>query len=134
MKLLVSESQLSRLISKVTKLEPENGFLTKLISVINKDQEIGKMVLNAVKEGNYDIGGKPTRFIRFNINGFPFVIEKAIIGRGKQFSMTLPLMSNRELSISDNVLKKIYYIIAKEHMDEKDYMTMSFIDSFIDSF
>jgi hypothetical protein len=130
MKIIITESQFSRLVSKVTEMEPENSFLTKLVSVINKDQEVGKMVLKAVQEGNYDIDDKVLHFIKFNINGFPFVIEKSILGRGKKYEMTLPYLSNHKLSISDNLLKKIYHIIAKEHMDIKDYMVMHHMDSF----
>ena len=63
MKIIITESQFSRLISKVTEMEPENSFLTKLVSVINKDQEVGKLVLKAVQEGNYDIDDKVLYFI-----------------------------------------------------------------------
>ena len=73
MKIIITESQFSRLISKVTEMEPENSFLTKLVSVINKDQEVGKLVLKAVQEGNYDIDDKVLYFIKFNINGLSLI-------------------------------------------------------------
>jgi hypothetical protein len=130
MKYAITESQYDRLISVITGAKPDSSFITKIKSNFYKDQNIGEMILKSVEDGNYDIDGKPTdRVINFSIDGFPFLIRKSANGRGKEYTMELPLMNNRELSIGGGVLKKIFYAIADEHMDIEDYMSMYFSDN-----
>ena len=130
MKYVISESQYGRLISKITGVKPDTSFKSKIKSNFYKDQNIGEMILKSVEDGNYEIDGKPTdRVISFSIGGFPFLMRKSVKGSGKKYTMELPLMDDRELSITDNVLNKIFYAIADEHMDIEDYMSMYYFDN-----
>jgi hypothetical protein len=130
MKYVISESQYGRLISKITGVKPDTSFKSKIKSNFYKDQNIGEMILKSVEDGNYEIDGKPTdRVISFSIGGFPFLMRKSVKGGGKKYTIELPLMDDRELSITDNVLNKIFYAIADEHMDIEDYMAMYYFDN-----
>jgi hypothetical protein len=130
MKYVISESQYGRLISKITGIKPDTSFKSKIKSNFYKDQNIGEMILKSVEDGNYEIDGKPTdRVISFSIGGFPFLMRKSVKSSGKKYTMELPLMDDRELSITDNVLNKIFYAIADEHMDIEDYMAMYYFDN-----
>ena len=130
MKYVISESQYGRLISKITGIKPDTSFKSKIKSNFYKDQNIGEMILKSVEDGNYEIDGKPTdRVISFSIGGFPFLMRKSVKSSGKKYTMELPLMDDRELFITDNVLNKIFYAIADEHMDIEDYMAMYYFDN-----
>jgi len=125
MKIIISENQYKRIISKITGEgdNSNNNFLNKLKSLIGrKDNEIGNMVLNSVIKGNYKfISFRGDYEVKFFIKYFPFTILRNKPG---DYEMILPLFKEKKISINNKILKNIFFEIAKEHMDVSDYVFM----------
>jgi dsRNA-specific ribonuclease len=132
MKYLITESQYNRLVSKMTGINmKDESYLGKLLRMVlgNQDKQVGDMILKSVEDNNYEfIEFNGDSSVDFNIKGLPFTIFRNVRPSGV-YIIKSNLLSNEPLKISSKVLKKIFYSIAKDHMDVTDYVLMSGIDS-----
>ena len=135
MKIIITESQYDKLISSLTGEPKRNPSLfSKFKNWIsgNSDNEVGKMLLKSIESGNYEFDGIDILYtiytIKFSINNFPFKITKDN-GSTKDniFSLYMPYVKE-ELKINKNLLKHIFDLMAKNHMDTEDYLNMHLTD------
>ena len=128
MKYFISESQLNKLISKITGKETKQNFFSVIRNLLNgnKDQKVGDIILQSVKEGNYEVDDIKGTNIDFNINGFPIEVSKVGV-----YKLYLPLFSEKPLRVSHTICKEIFYMIADSHMNPNDNLYL-FLDDMAD--
>jgi hypothetical protein len=134
MKIILTESQYDKLMSSLTgepKRDPSLFSKFKNWVLGNNDNEIGKMLLKSIESGNYEFDGIDTSnfiyTINFTINNFPFEITKDNGSKDNKFSLYMPYVKE-ELKINKNLLKHIFDLMAKNHMDLNDYFNMHLND------
>lgn len=138
MKIIISESQYSKLISQITGKEMKQNFFSFIKNLLNrnKDQKVGDMILQSVKEGNYELESIDQKSARFTINSFPIEVKRNPIrldnpesfNKNKYYTLILPLINGELLKVGVNICRDIFYEIAKEHMDFDVYLKLSYED------
>jgi len=138
MKIIISESQYSKLISQITGKEMKQNFFSVIKNLLNrnKDQKVGDMILQSVKEGNYELESIDQKSARFTINSFPIEVKRNPIrldnpesfNKNKYYTLILPLINGELLKVGVNICRDIFYEIAKEHMDFDVYLKLSYED------
>ena len=138
MKIIISESQYSKLISQITGKEMKQNFFSVIKNLLNrnKDQKVGDMILQSVKEGNYELESIDQKSARFTINSFPIEVKRNPIrldnpesfNKNKYYALILPLINGVLLKVSVNICRDIFYEIAEEHMDFDEYLKLSYED------
>jgi hypothetical protein len=123
MNVKINQNQLSRFLSKFTNQEEtDSSFFIKVLKFITingQDEEIGKYILNQIKQEsitNYDFSGDEVlnTSIQFSINTFPLVLNTQRIifnrgGRDYEFELTSPIFGDEvKLDLSYSLLSKIY--------------------------
>jgi hypothetical protein len=125
MKVKISQNQLSRFLSKFIKKggeESDPHFFIKMIKflkIIGQDEEIGKYILNKIKNGevtNYNFTGDKVigASYNFSINSFPLVLNAQRIffnrgGRDYDFELLSPIFGDDDkLDLSFSLLNKIH--------------------------
>jgi hypothetical protein len=97
----------------------------------NSDNEVGEMLLKSIETENYEFVGIDTSYstytINFTINDFPFKLIKDNSNKNNKFSLYMPYIKE-ELKINKNLLKHIFDLMAKNHMDLNDYFNMHLND------
>ena len=119
MKIIISESQYSKLISQITGKEMKQNFFSVIKNLLNrnKDQEVGQMILQSVKEGRYDFDSIDSLSAKFAINGFPIEIH-----RKNGYYLHLPFVGRERLKVGRKICKKIFYEIADKHMTYAEHL------------
>lgn len=114
MKYQITESQYKKLISKITGKKDDDGFISKIKNFLssNKDQDVGRMILQSVEEGKYDLDSIDSSSADFAINGFPIEIS-----RKNGYHLYLPVVSKEPLKVGGKICKEIFHEIADKHMD-----------------
>ena len=140
MKYLIKESQYNKLISKITGKKRDESFISKIKNFISsdKDQFIGIMILESVKEGNYEFESIDQKSANFSINSFPIEIKRnplalsdpQSLNKKKYYTLILPVIKNEPLKVGVKICRDIYYEIASEHMDQYDYLEIWGQDNF----
>ena len=138
MKIIISESQYNKLISQITGKEMKQNFFSFIKNLLNrnKDQKVGDMILQSVKEGNYELESIDQKSARFTINSFPIEVKRNPIrldkpesfNKNKYYTLILPLINGELLKVGVNICRDIFYEIAKEHMDFDVYLKLSYED------
>lgn len=138
MKYQISESQYKKLISKITGKKGDESFISKIKNFLssNKDQSVGQMILQSVKEGNYEFESIDQKSASFTINSFPVEIKRNPVRLGdpqsfsknKYYTLILPLIDSEPLKVGVNICRDIFYEIAEEHMDFDEYLKLSYED------
>jgi hypothetical protein len=125
MKVKIGQNQLSKFLTKFLKNSDEesdpNFFIKmiKFLKIIGQDEEIGRYILNKIKNGevtNYDFKGDKVLgvTISFSINSFPLVLDSQRIffnrgGRDYEFELSSPIFGDDDkLDLSFSLLNKIY--------------------------
>jgi hypothetical protein len=131
MKIIITESQYDKLMSSLTgetKREPSKFEKIKNWLSGKNDNNVGKMLLNRIENGDYEFDGIDTSYsaytIKFEINNFPFELTK---DSSNKFSLYMPYIKE-ELKINKNLLNHIFDLMAQKHMDIKDYLDMHLTD------
>ena len=109
----------------------DESYLGKLLRMVsgNQDKQVGNMILKSVEDNNYEfIEFDGDSSVEFNIKGLPFTIFRNVKHSG-DYIIKSNLLSNKPLKISSRLLQKIFYSIAKDHMDVTDYVLMKGMDS-----
>jgi hypothetical protein len=134
MKIIITESQYDKLISSLTGEPKRNPSLfSKFKNWIsgNSDNEVGEMLLKSIETENYEFVGIDTSYstytINFTINDFPFKLIKDNSNKNNKFSLYMPYFKE-ELKINKNLLMYIFKLMAKRHMNIKDYFDMYLTD------
>jgi hypothetical protein len=134
MKIVITEEQYDKLMSQLTgetKRKPSKFEKFKNWLSGNNDNGVGKMLLKSVETGNYEFEGIDilyyTYTINFTINDFPFKLIKDNSNKNNKFSLYMPY-TKEELKINKNLLIRIFNLMAKNHMDVKDYFEMYLTD------
>jgi hypothetical protein len=134
MKIVITESQYNKLMSHLTgetKRKPSKFEKFKNWLSGNNDNGVGKMLLKSVETGNYEFEGIDilyyTYTINFTISDFPFKLIKDNSNKNNKFSLYMPYLKE-ELKINKNLLMHIFNLMAKNHMDVKDYFEMYLTD------
>lgn len=119
MKYQISESQYKKLISKITGKKDDGGFIAKIKNFIglNKDQDVGQMILQSVREGRYDLDSIDSKSAEFAINGFPIEIR-----RMNGYHLYLPVVSKEPLKVGGKICRKIFHEIADKHMTPVEHL------------
>jgi len=119
MKYQISESQYNKLISKITGKKDDDGFVAKIKNFLslNKDQSVGQMILQSVKEGRYDFDSIDSLSAKFAINGFPIEIH-----RKNGYYLYLPFVGRERLKVGGKICKKIFHEIADKHMTYAEHL------------
>lgn len=119
MKYQITESQYKKLISKITGKKDDGGFISKIKNFIglNKDQAVGQMILQSVKEGRYDFDSIDRLSAKFAINGFPIEIHRKV-----GYHLYLPFVGRERLKVGGKICKKIFYEIADKHMTYAEHL------------
>ena len=140
MKYAITESQYKKLISKITGKKDGNGFIDKIKDFLslNKDQVVGRMILESIKEGNYELESIDQKSASITINSFPIEIKRNPIRLGdpqsfsknKYYTLILPLINGEPLKIGVKICRDIFYEIASEHMDPYEYLKIWGEDNF----
>lgn len=119
MKIIISESQYSKLISQITGKEMKQNFFSFIKNLLNrnKDQEVGQMILQSVKEGRYDFDSIDRLSAKFAINGFLIEIHRKV-----GYHLYLPFVGRERLKVSGKICKKIFYEIADKHMTYAEHL------------
>jgi hypothetical protein len=138
MKYQISESQYNKLISKITGKKGNESFISKIKNFLrsDKDQSVGLMILESVKEGNYELDSIDQKSASITINSFPVEIKRNPLALGdpqsfnknKYYTLILPLINNVPLKVSVTICRDIFYKIAEEHMDFDEYLKLSYED------
>jgi hypothetical protein len=134
MKIIITEEQYDKLIYSLTGEPKRNPSLfSKFKNWLsgNNDNGVGKMLLKSVETGNYEFEGIDilyyTYTINFTINDFPFKLIKDNSNKNNKFSLYAPYLKE-ELKINKNLLMHIFNLMAKRHMNIKDYFDMYLTD------
>ena len=140
MKYIIKESQYNKLISKITGKKRDESFISKIKNFLSsdKDQSIGLMILESVKEGNYEFESIDQKSANFTINSFPIEIKRNPLALGdpqsfnknKYYTLILPLIKREPLKVGVNICRDIFYEIASEHMDQYGYLEIWGQDNF----
>ena len=119
MKYQITESQYKKLISKITGKKDDGGFISKIKNFIglNKDQAVGQMILQSVKEGRYDFDSIDRLSAKFAINGFLIEIHRKV-----GYHLYLPFVGRERLKVGGKICKKIFYEIADKHMTYAEHL------------
>ncbi len=119
MKYIITESQYKKIISRVTGKNGDESFISKIKNFLslNKDQEVGQMILQSVKEGRYDFDSIDSLSAKFAINGFPIEIH-----RKNGYYLHLPFVGRERLKVGRKICKKIFYEIADKHMSYIEHL------------
>lgn len=127
MKITITEDQYDKLISSITGEPLKGSVFSKIFGYFKNDSNIGRMVLNAVKRGdykfdNYGIRNGVYKF-EFTINDFPFILTKekglfVII-----HDLSTPLIE-KDLEIGRKIGEELFDILAQKHMDNDDFIRM----------
>ena len=130
MKVIISESQYKKIISRITGKKGDESFISKIKNFLslNKDQEVGQMILQSVKEGRYDFDSINSLSAKFMINGFPIEIH-----RKNGYYLYLPLVDKERLKVGRKICKKIFYEIADKHMTYAEHLNI-WMDDEADNF
>jgi hypothetical protein len=131
MKYIIKESQYNKLISKITGKKRDESFMSKIKNFLSsdKDQSIGLMILESVKEGNYEFESIDQKSASFTINSFPIEIKRNPLALGdpqsfnkkKYYTLILPIIKSEPLKVGRTICKQIFYTIAEKHMNPYDY-------------
>lgn len=108
-----------KLVSKLTKTDADNGFLSKLQTYLGNDDEVvGEVILKAIDEGKSQVNDYQEgdlfqlQKITFTVGKLPMEIMKhaAIMSRyGKwHYELNIDILGEKELKISSSLLKKIF--------------------------
>lgn len=121
MKVIISESQYKKIISRITGKKGDESFISKIKNFLslNKDQEVGQMILQSVKEGRYDFDSIDRLSAKFMINGFHIEIY-----RKNGYHLYLPLVDKERLKVGGKICKKIFYEIADKHMTYVEHLNI----------
>jgi hypothetical protein len=140
MKYIIKESQYNKLISKITGKKRDESFMSKIKNFLSsdKDQSIGLMILESVKEGNYEFESIDQKSASFTINSFPIEIKRNPLSLGdpqsfnkkKYYTLILPIIKSEPLKVGVKICRDIFYEIASEHMDQHGYFTLWGEDNF----
>ena len=140
MKYSITESQYKKLISKITGKKDGNGFIDKIKDFLslNKDQVVGRMILESIKEGNYELESIDQKSASITINSFPIEIKRNPLALGdpqsfnksKYYTLILPLFDSKPLKVGVSICRDIFYEIASEHMDQWGFFNICSEDSF----
>ena len=128
MKILVKEEQYDKLISTITG-EPLKGksFLSGILKHFKNNSDIGRMVLNAIKKGNYEFDNYGIRNgvykFEFTINDFPFILTKEKGLYDMIHDLSTPLI-DKNLVIGNKIGEELFDILAQKHMDNDDFIRM----------
>ena len=128
MKILVTEEQYDKLISTITG-EPLKGksFFSGILKHFKNDSNIGRMVLNAVKKGNYEFVDIKSRIgaydIEFTINDFPFILTKEKGLFDMIHDLSIPLI-DKNFVIGNKIGEELFDILTLKHMNNLDYIHM----------
>jgi hypothetical protein len=140
MKYIITESHYNKLISKITGKKGAESFISKIKNFISsdKDQFIGIMILESVKEGNYELESIDQKSANFTINSFPVEIKRNPLRLGdpqsfnknKYYTLILPVVNSEPLEVSVRICRDVFYTIASKHMDPSDYLKLWGEDNF----
>jgi hypothetical protein len=128
MKILVKEEQYDKLISTITG-EPLKGksFLSGILKRFKNNSDIGRMVLNTIKKGNYEFVVIKSRIgaydIEFTINDFPFILTKEKTVFHYLYVLSTPLI-DKNLVIGNKIGEELFDILTLKHMNNLDYIHM----------
>ena len=123
MNVKINQNQLSRFLGKfLSQEEKDTGFfikMLKLLKINGQDEEIGKYILNQIKQENienYNFDGDKVlgMTIQFSIKTFPLVLTAQRIffnkgGGDYEFELTSPVFGDDvKLDLSYSMLNNIY--------------------------
>lgn len=127
MKIIITEDQYDKLISSITGEPLKGSVLSKIFGYFKNDSNIGRMVLNAVKRGdykfdNYGIRNGVYKF-EFTINDFPFILTKENGLYDMIHDLSTPLIG-KDSKIGRKIGEELFDILAQKHMDNDDFIRM----------
>ena len=127
MKILVTEDQYDKLISSITGEPLKGSVFSKIFGYFKNDSNIGRMVLNAVKRGNYKFDNYGIRNgvykFEFTINDFPFILTKEKGLFDMIHDLSIPLI-DKNFVIGNKIGEELFDILTLKHMNNLDYIHM----------
>ncbi len=113
--MILTEDQYDKLISSITGEPLKGSVFSKIFGYFKNNSNIGRMVLNAVKRGNYKF--------EFTINDFPFILTKEKGLFGMIHDLSTPLIE-KDLGIGRKIGEELFDILTEKHMDNDDFIRM----------
>jgi hypothetical protein len=127
MKYIITENQLSKLISKYTQTPEDKSYRAKVSNFFGgSDQSSARVIYQGIKDGKAEI----TNFTEnnsiplfqsfdFSINDFPFKIsrEENLIMPDDKFSyeIYMPIFKNENLNVTTYLLNKIFEKLLEQY-------------------
>ena len=132
MKYIITENQLSKILSHLTKTPEKNFFISKIKELFGADNEtVGRIILQSIKDGkaiikNFEDSTQldPPAYPKYQkfdirINGLPIEIEKhenRYTGTGNNFfyRTKIRMFANEYIQMSNRLSEKIFEALLEQ--------------------